>query len=357
MKKHTLSAVALTAILAVPLTGCNSGRADLPASDADGTPLPVAVISPHIADIKASYETTGTIEAESEAPITARADGDVVEILVEEGDVVVRGQVLARLDGDRARLRAQRARADFKKSSSDYERLSNLHERGLISKAAYEALEYDVQAGKAAYDLAALDYEYTIVRSTIDGIVTSRNVNIGSNVREGQATFVVTDTDSLVAYLDIPQTELPKFAAGHEAVLTVDSDPDTEFSAFVERISPTIDADRGTFRATLAIDNTAGRIAPGMFGRFTVAYETHTDALVVPVSATVREDSDIVVYVVADGEVSRRKIKTGIVADGMIEIIGGLAADEAIVLSGQMQLRDGSRVLISSAETSTRARG
>ena len=355
MNKNPPGAMALIAFLVLPVTGCHSGRADVPATE-DGAPLPVAVISPRVADIRASYATTATIEAESEAPIPAKADGDVVEILVEEGDRVVRGQILARLDGDRARLRAQRAKAEFEKNSREYERLSNLHDRGLVSSAAYEALEYDVTAGKAAYDLAALDYEYTIIRSTIDGIVSSRLVNIGTNVREGQETFVVTDTERLVAYLDIPQTELAKFEVGHAAALTVDSDPDVEFSALVERISPTIDADKGTFRATMAIDNIEGRIAPGMFGRFTVAYETHTDAIVVPVSATVREDSETVVYVVADGEVSRRKVSTGIEADGMIEIVSGLAADEAIVLSGQMRLRDGSRVLISSSEKSTRSR-
>jgi membrane fusion protein (multidrug efflux system) len=357
MKHHNLGILAVLALLATPLGGCNTGQATVPAAEDEGSPLPVAVVAPRIADIQASYLTTASIEAEADARIPARAAGDVVEILVEEGDAIVKGQVLARLDGDRARLEAQRAKAEFEKNTREYERLTNLHARGLISSAAYQALEYDVKASKAAYDLAALDYEYTNIRATIDGVVSAREIKIGANVVEGQTTFVITETDKLVAYLDIPQTELAKFAAGQTAAMTVDSDPQSSFTALVERISPTIDVDTGTFRATMAIDNTEGRLAPGMFGRFTIAYETHSDALVIPNSAAVREDSEVVVYVVTDGKVSRRRVGTGIEADGLVEIVSGLSTGDSVVLSGQARLREGSRVLASAAPGAPRATG
>ena len=170
--------------------------------------------------------------------------------------------------------------------------------------------------------------------------------------RINEPTFHITDTSKLVAYLRSPQTELTKFAPGHAAEIRVDSMPDTVFTATIARISPTIDERNGTFRATAYIDNDAGELAPGMFGRFTVSYERHPDALVIPVRALMEEDSQFVVYVVEDGAASRRVVEIGIRSGGKVEILSGLESDETIVVTGQGALRDGTRVLASNVPQS-----
>jgi len=268
--------------------------------------------------------------------------------MVEEGDSVSEGQPLARFDGERARLIMLRAKADYEKTAREHRRLANLHERGLVSKASFESLEYDVEAAKAAFELARLDYEHSVVRATIDGVVSRRLIKPGSYVAEGDIAFVVTGTQTLHAYLDIPQTELAKFAPGHPASLAVAHAPGESFDAVVERISPTIDIDSGTFRATLAIDNGAGLLAPGMFARFAVAWQKREDAIVIPAGAAVIEDDESVVYVIENGAVRRRPVVLGLRSRGQVEVVEGLAAEERIVLSGQSRLRDGSRVVAQS---------
>ncbi len=361
MNKQGLGAAALTGLLALVsatgLSGCNSGNANETSQDTEVTPLPVAVAAPEIADIAASYETTGTLTTDAEASVPARAAGDIVELLVEEGDVVEKGDVLARLDGERTRLTMLQLKAEFERNAREFERLTNLHDRGLISTAQFESLAHDVKASKAAFELAQLNWEYTTIRATIDGVVSARNVKIGSSLAEGDIAFVVTDNSSLLAYLDIPQTELAKFAQGHTAELTVDSDPDLEFQASLLRISPTIDATPGTVRATPAVDNTDRQLAPGMFARFRIAYEIHTDALIVPASATVAEDDTTVVYVVEDGAAVRRPVEIGIRAGDSVEILSGIDARDTIVLSGQARLRNGSRVLARTEPDKPAARG
>ena len=138
-----------------------------------------------------------------------------------------------------------------------------------------------------------------------------------------------------------------KFAAGHTASIEVASMPGTSHPATIDRISPTIDTRNGTFRATAIIRNDAGDLAPGMFGRFTIAYERHDDALVIPTGALIDEDEQATVYVVSNGSVSRRLVETGIESDGHIEILDGLTEDDIIVVVGHSGLRDGSRVLAS----------
>ena len=123
--------------------------------------------------------------------------------------------------------------------------------------------------------------------------------------------------------------------------------PGNAYPARIARISPTIDTRNGTFKATAIIDNSKGELAPGMFGRFSIAYEEHTDALVLPSAALIDEDDESAVYVVSDGEVVRRVIETGIRSGDKVEILDGLSEADVVVVVGHSNLRDGSKVLAS----------
>ena len=350
MKTHKLIvATLMLALTAAMLSGCGTGEASV-ASIEDikaATPIPVEVALPTRADVFATYEATTTIASDADAPVVARVGGEVVELLVEEGDQVHQGQVLAQLDGQRLRLEMLSAKASLDQVRGEYDRYTDLAARGLVSEAMFEGLKYDLEALKATYDLAQLNYNYSRIRAPIDGIVSSREIKLGQSVDVNDVAFRITDTSELVAYLQIPQAELAKFSAGHTATLNVDAMPNTIYEATIARISPTIDVRNGTFRATAFVDNRSGELAPGMFARFTVAYEMHADALVIPKSAVIEEDDEATVYIVEDGEVTRRIIEIGIQSNDLVEVLGGLDGYEEIVIVGQSGLRDGSKVLAS----------
>ncbi len=346
MNLKRIGLLALAAVITASLSACGIGEAKT-AEVTAATPLPVEVAAPLMADIFATYQSTTTISSDAEAPVLARVSGEVIEILVEEGDDVEEGQLLARLDGKRLRLQMVEAKANLEKTRKAYERYVQLHERGLVSASTFEGLKFDMDALKATYELKRLSYNYTKIRAPISGVVSSRNIKLGQHVMAGAAAFKITNTTRLVAYLSIPQTELSKISAGDTAKLRVDAMPEIEFSAVIARISPTIDPRNGTFRATASIENEDGELAPGMFGRFNIAYEKHADALLIPAAALIEEDSETVVYVVSDGLASRRAIEVGIRSGGMVEVLGGLDANEQIVVTGQNGLRDGARVLAS----------
>ncbi len=347
--KKVLIATGLLAVTA-SLSGCGVGEAS--ALDAqtreESIPVPVEVTYPERADVFATYEATASIESDFDAPALARVDGEVVELLVEEGEFVKAGQVLARLDGERLRLAMLSAKANLEKAQREYERYEDLHARGLVSASMYDGLRFDLDALKAAYDLAALDYDYSNIRAPINGVIASREIKRGENLAAGTEAFRITNTSNLKAELRIPQSELPKFSAGHIATLKVDSMPDREFVARIERISPTIDTRNGTFRATASIDNLFGELAPGMFARFMIAYEKHENALVIPAHAIVNEDEVTTVYVLDKDSVVQREVVVGVRSGDTVEILDGLEAADQVVVVGQSSIRDGSKVLAQS---------
>jgi membrane fusion protein, multidrug efflux system len=342
---YTLLALAGTALIA----GCGVGEASITdeATTQAATPVPVEVARPWRGDIFASYTATATITSDSDAMAIARVPGEVVELYAEEGDRVEAGQVLARLDGRRLRLEMLAARADLEKAQKEYARNKDLHARGLISAAMFDNLKLDLEARQASYELKLLSYNYTEIRAPIAGVVSAREVKPGETVTANQVAFRITEIEDLLAQLQTPQSELSKFSAGDKAMVSVAAIPGARFPATIARISPTIDARNGTFRATVNIDNQGGELAPGMFGTFTIDYEKHANALLIPAAAVISEDDATTVYVVANGEVVRRAIETGIESDGQVEILAGVQEGEEIVVIGHSGLRDGSKVLAS----------
>ena len=351
MKATTTIIATISLTASALLSGCGTGEAAVSSEESilAATPVTVEVAQPFRADIYATYEATATITSDADAPVVARATGEVVEILVEEGDRVTKGQVLARLDGERLELEMLAAKANLKQASTEYERNIDLHERGLIAASTFDALQYDLEELEATYELKKLAYDYSNIRAPISGVVSSRDIKLGQHLSNNDSAFRITDTAELIAHLQIPQSELSKFAAGNAASIEVASMPDEGFTATIARISPTIDTRNGTFRATALISNAEGNLAPGMFGHFTISYEQHTDALVIPAEALIDEDDENTVYIVDDGEVIRRNVKIGIAADGNIEILDGLNENDVIVVVGHSGLRNGSKVLASNA--------
>jgi membrane fusion protein (multidrug efflux system) len=343
---HLLRCLALLPLLGF-LPGCGVGEAGVTAAAPPPTPaaIPVVTARPVRGEATATHSGTVNLEADAEAGVVAKVGGEITELLVEEGDFVEAGQVLARLDRDRLRLRMEQARAALNKLSQEYRRNVELHERGLVSEGAFAEMRYEVEALDAAYRLARLELAYADIVAPIDGVVAAREARVGNTVSAGDVVFRVADPQDLIAYLHVPQGDLAYYAPGMAARLALDALPGHDYSATITRISPRIDPVTGTFRVTLSVDSQGGELRPGMFARVEVVYAQRNDALLVPAAAVLAEDGDSAVYVVEDGVARRRTVDLGFSGPDEIEVVTGLAADETVIVVGQTAVQDGTPVV------------
>lgn len=333
------------------LSGCGRGEAS-DAAPPKVAEVPVSVALATVADAQSRHSGSAHLEAFAAANVTARVGGQVVAILAEEGKAVRAGEIVARLDGERLKLAMERAAAELDKQRQAYRRNVALHERGLVSQGAHENLRYDLDALEAAYQLARLQHGYTEIRAPIDGVISSRTVRVGGNVAEGDVLFQITNLDTLEAHLHVPQRELHRFAPGQATQLRADAWPGETFTATVTRISPTANAASGTFRLTLAVPTHDGRLRPGMFARLDIVYAVHHDALLIPAQAILDDDAETTaVFVVAEGHAQRRDVVTGVLSDGRIQVVSGLAPGEQVIVVGQSGVRDGAPVSVRSTVT------
>jgi membrane fusion protein (multidrug efflux system) len=233
----------LPALLGVLLLGACQSEAPSEAenSEEETPPVPVETSAPVRDDVYAMYTGTAPIEAYAEADVIAKVAGEVRELLVEEGDEVSTGQILARLDGERLRLELNESEAKLRKLQRDYERNIDLKAKGLISDGDFEKIKYEMEALEAAFNLASLELDYTQIRAPIDGVVAERLVKLGNTISEGDALFKVTSLDPLVAYLHVPEREYRHIEPGQPVGIEIDALADETIVAAVSRVSPIID--------------------------------------------------------------------------------------------------------------------
>jgi membrane fusion protein (multidrug efflux system) len=332
---------------ALLLGGCQSEQsAETESAEEDAPPVPVEITQPVRGDVYAMYTGTAPIEAFAEANVIAKVDGEIRELLVEEGDEVKKGQVLARLDGDRLRLELNESEAKLRKLQRDYERNVDLQAKGLISDGDFEKIKFEMEALEAAFNLASLELDYTQIRAPIDGVVAERFVKLGNTIAESEALFRVTSLDPLVAYLHVPEREYRHIDPGQPVGIEIDALAGDPIAATVSRVSPVVDPRTGTFKLTVEIVDEQRRIKPGMFGRIGVIYDVHENALQIPRSAIIENDGAASVFIVEDGRALRKSVTTGYGNRGMIEVTSGLAEEERVVVVGQASLKQDSPVTV-----------
>lgn len=337
------------ALAAFFLAACQPGAGDSDSDEDEAPAIPVETATPTRADIFAVYRGSAPIEAFADATVIAKVGGEVRAILVEEGDDVTVGEVLARLDGDRLRFEMQQAEANLRKLQRDYQRNVDLSERGLISAGDLEKIQYEMEALQAAFDLASLELGYTQIRAPIAGVISERFIKLGNTIDVNAPVFQVTSLEPLISYLHVPEREYRRIDAGQDAAIHIDALTGSQFDAKVSRVSPVIDPATGTFKITIEVSDPSRRLKPGMFGRISIVYDRHANAMQIPRSAIIEEAGQSAVYVITNNVAERRVIRTGYAEGGQIEVLEGLDETEAFVIVGQTNLKNGSKVSVINA--------
>jgi RND family efflux transporter MFP subunit len=215
---------------------------------------------------------------------------------------------------------------------------------GAVSQEEYNAKKYQLDTSDLQLDAAKIKLDNTEIKSPIDGIVTGRHIHVGDTVRSTQAVFSVGDFEPLFARIHVPEKEIERIRIGQEARVSVESASDQEFKGVVKMISPIVDAQTGTIKITIQIDEGRGILKPGMFATVYIATQTHPSALVISKKALVLEREEEVVFTVEEGVARRVPVKTGFDDSNRVEILSGLKEGDRVITVGQDGLRDGASV-------------
>lgn len=311
---------------------------------AQAEPAPTAKVE--LREVELTYPADGLVEAVRQATVAAQVQGRVVEMRVDAGDRVRRGDVLARIDEREAAqalagadANVASAQANLTNAQASYERTKNLYAQKFVSKAALDQAESawraalaQLKAAEAGRGQAGTARSFTTITAPIGGVVAQRHAEQGEMAAPGKPLLTLYEPGSLRVVANVPQYRLADVRQGLRARIEFpESGRWVEASAVT--VLPTADARSHTVEVRAALPAEAQGIVPGMYAR--VHFVTgRAKKLVLPGDAVLRRGEVTAVYVVApEGKTSLRQVRLGeAVAGGAVEVLAGIAAGESVSL-------------------------
>jgi RND family efflux transporter MFP subunit len=335
----------------------------------------------------AVLQATGYVTARRQATVSAQITGTLTDVLIEEGDHVKLGQVLARLDDsaykaalDTAKAQAAAAhavvtqyRAQLTQNTRDATRAESLATRGLVSKQAAEqartltdsaraqlaSQERQAASADAQVTEAQVNFGYCVVRAPFTGVITTKDAQVGEIIsplsagggftRTGVGTIV--DMDSLEVDVDVNEAYIGRVKPGMAAEAVLDAYPDWTVPAHVIAIVPTADRGKATIKVRVALEKKDARIVPDMGVRVSFLEVKPKDneplpkGVLVPATAIVQRDGRSVVFVVDVDKARQRVVNPATQAFGEWRLLpAAVNPGDSVVVSPPATLHDGSDV-------------
>ncbi len=359
-------------------SGCLSPRSRLPSAVASVCLVLVvaacdeqvveqeAVIRPvkvHIigkVDASARREYPGSIRAFQHADMGFEVGGRIEEFFVREGDDVVQGQVLARLDARDYEADLRAAQANLRKAEADLRRSKNIYKEdpGAISTETIDTHQRALDVSKANLAISQKAVEDTKLRAPFSGRMARKLVEDFQNVKAKEPVLILQDTSTLEIEINLPERDVARAPIDRqrEAVqnrtqpeVIVSALPDLKFAAWIKEFAATADPVTRTFSAKLNFKNPGDvNILPGMTARVQITVSPER-AWSVPVSATLADDSGNPFVWKMDPDslaVSRAPVELGDLFENRVRITAGLEEGDMVAISGVNKLRDGMVVRI-----------
>ena len=366
-------------VAAILLSSTAMASADTPA------PPTISVLTAAKRPIAEELNVTGSFAAGEMVLVSPEIEGlSITEFLAEEGDVVKKGQVLARLNSNSIDIQIQQTKASLArndlavqqaqnqidqaqisrdKADSDLERTKKLRTSGVATQQTFDQVQatFDLAAAQlsaanlalegAKTDRLSIDAQManlqlsksrTEIKAPVDGYIASRTVQVGG-IASGQKSpmyeIVADGTVKLMA--EVPESDLPRVKTGQKASITINGF-DKPIEGEVKLISPVVNQQTRIGIAHIAVTSDK-RIPLGAFGRARIALAA-ADGVALPLTAVTFGDNGPTVQIVKDGKVMVRKVITGLVGTDDIEITDGVAPGETYVARAGSFVRDGDAV-------------
>jgi multidrug efflux pump subunit AcrA (membrane-fusion protein) len=395
-----MKVVALLLLVALA-PGCSSTKApseaNASANSAAAAPaVAVQTAKVEVRELQRSVEAVGSLDPNEEITVTNQVEGLVSNVFVDLGDFVKSGQVIAQLDtnelelavrqqtaaleqelahlgltdssadiDDAATSQVRQADATLSEAKLQLERTKSLVAEGLLPRQQLESAQarYDVAeaflrtarenvrniratitARKVALALAQKKLADAKISAPMSGFIKERLVSAGLFLKVNSPVVTLVQNSPLKLHFDVPENALDSVRAGGSVQFQVDSFPDRKFAGKISRVSPSIDRQSRTMKVEALVDNSAALLKPGLFARVVILTNHRDKALVVPSTAVFQFAGLEKLFVIENGKVAERIIRSGTQTDESIEIVEGVKEGDVVAISNLGSLQQGREV-------------
>ena len=304
---------------------------------------------------------TGSVEGETSALISAKINGRIEEIMVDDGQPVAAGQALLRLESlessNTVRIGEEglrKAQVNLENIEADCQRYRTLHQQSAVSRQTLDTWEARLRVAQAELETAQAglssnrqQLSYTVVAAPVNGVIANKTAVIGQVVAAGQTLMSVENIAQVYAVVNLEQKDLGVVRAGMPAEITVDAYPGKTFLGQVDILNPAALVANRMFKAKIRVDNSGALLKPGMFVKTGIVTGQPAPAVAVPQSAVFQKQGLYYVFLLEGDKAVRRAVEVGEPQDEWIEIISGVQPGMPVITANVNKLKDGDTVQVS----------
>lgn len=276
--------------------------------------------------------------------VKAEVRGQVVKILVAEGQTIQEGQILIQLDDRDYRTRLARIEASYKLTKLDYDRIAALASKKVVAAAKLDEIEAQLKDVTARLSEAKLALSRTKITAPIDGRVNEIKAKLGNFIDVGNLVAQILQFDKVKVTVGVPESDVAAIFDLEEAEVIIEALEKRRVKGkkiFLSRQPRTL---ARLYDLELMVPNPDGRILPGMFARVELVKRVFNQALAIPLYAVITQGEERFVFIEKDGQARRRNVELGMLVGWEVQVSSGLAAGERVIVVGHRFLDNGQLV-------------
>lgn len=349
MMKNTVQRLFVAVLLIISAYGCDKKlKAEIETDFTKVTNVEVYTVTTSSFDDFITLPVV--VSPYKEANLGLTSGGRVTKIHVDKGDRVTKDMVLLETDDVLLKAQFKQAEANLAYQKKEFARNKKLFEDGTISPADFDGSELQLVMAQSSYDMAKKQFGDSILKASIAGTVTMRNVEVGEILGPGTPAFRVIDMSKVKVQAGIPEKHIISFKLGNTVTVSLDAIPDKVFKGKINYISPEASPSVRTFLAEMEVDNSRGIIKAGIMGNARILRTVYEDAILIPINAIVEAQEGRSVFVAReDNTAEERTIVLGEGNDDLMVIVtAGVQPGDRVIVKGQQDLVTGESIVITS---------
>ncbi|TAL67482.1 MAG: efflux RND transporter periplasmic adaptor subunit [Bacteroidetes bacterium] len=308
--------------------------------------VPVTVAAVQVSPLDEKLVLVGTAYAAQEVNIVSETQGKVSAIYFDVGKNVGAGTVLVKVDDELKQAAFNIAEANYEKAKKDLERYKVLNKEKSVNDLQLEQSVVAFKSAESQYITTKRQLEDTKIKSPISGIVTSRNVEVGTYLAINTSVANVVNISSLKVKVNVAEKDVFKMKTGDKVFINTDVYPDVTYTGTIKNINSKSD-EAHTYPVEIELkNNQKNPLKAGMFVNCTFNSVKTTESKVIPRIALVGSIKSPQVYVVENNTAKIKSIVLGAVYTDVIQVLDGLQEGENVVTSGQINLQENTTVKI-----------
>ena len=284
------------------------------------------------------------IDPYEELWVKAEVPGQVIEVLVKEGQMVKKGQILMKLDDRDYRTRLARIEANYQLAKLNHERTKTLVKKKIATLTKLDEIEAQLKDLTAQRNEATVALSRTSITTPLSSFLNEISAKMGDYIGVGDPVAQILEIDTVKAIIGVPESDVAAIFDLNEADIIIEALGKRRVKGnkiFLSRKPRTLSR---LFDLELSVPNPDGHILPGMFARVELVKYVYEDAVALPLYAIITQEDERFVFIEKEGRVEKRRVTLGTLIDWQVHITSGLKAGERVVVVGHRLLDDGQAV-------------